>query len=70
MPFIDPDFVTALKWCTNFMYNFVDIENIDVGSVDEEDLTFQLIMAKIDYFHHLEEICEKFKMDSIGESEG
>ena len=61
MELVDDDFLTALNWCVNFMYNFIDIENIDVGSEDENDLNFKLIMNKIEYYQRMEEICKEHK---------
>lgn len=58
---VDGDFLTAIALCVNFMYNFIDIQNIESGSEDEDDLNFQLIMNKIEYYQKMEEICKKYK---------
>lgn len=60
---VDEDFLKALEYCINFMYNFSDIVNIEPLSEDEQDLNVQLILAKISYYKKVKELCEQFKED-------
>lgn len=53
--YVDKDFVTALEWCSNFMKNtIIDLESDEIV---EEDLHYNIVYAKIDYYERLIELC-------------